>query len=193
MPNSRKYNDWSCVVDLPNDCPFSLRDFLAGGLSALAESKVFDYWAIVHDRDILPNGELKTEHIHLVVSLRDPLDHDDTLLWLAGGFCAPLNCVSVKRCKFLAGAVRYLTHKDDEGKVQYEDFEVSTNAPYRYNDLVACILSPKAIYSYLVSGGNPVGLILLNGRAWWNGNRNLVNDMWRYLQKVGPLEKKGGG
>ena len=87
------------------------------------------YAYIVHSKDVQENGEVKKEHIHLLVNLSVPV----TLKWLERRLYTFNSLegtligepVTDKRMCF-----RYLTHKDDKDKYQYNDNEVLSNDLY---------------------------------------------------------------
>lgn len=78
----------------------------------------FRYKAILHDRDVDNNGELKKEHYHYVVKL----DSTQTNLWLANTLGISSNYI--QKIISLKGALDYLTHKYSFDKFQYSESEL---------------------------------------------------------------------
>ena len=184
MPNERKYRDWGIVINPAPDSPFPFGDEFRASLGGLFSLDEVDWGAgIVHDRDIRADGTPKTEHGHVVFSLSEPLGISKVILLCCGAFNVPPECVSASKVKSLAGAVRYLCHKDDPEKAAYDEGEIVASSRGRLDELLGAVINPREVYDFLAGGGSPVDLIIKNGRAWWNANRNLVNDMYRYTFK----------
>ena len=94
----------------------------------------FTYFGILHNRDYFPTGEAKKPHFHLVIGVNGDSRHtkeeivnffnDSTLL--------------IRSVRNPKGYLRYLTHKDNLEKAQYEDKEVFMRDTDKslYEDLV---------------------------------------------------------
>ena len=199
MGAQRKYQEWSIVVDFPHDFEEAAKNtdlamanrlFFREGIDRIAkgsddpEGKYFylDYFGILHDRDFKPNGDLKTPHMHVVLQFVKAVTADEVILFGCEAFRVPPTCVSVERAKFMAGAVRYLIHADDDRKTSYEASEILTNAPKSLDDYLSSVVSLRAVVAFLQEGGDPLELMVRNGRAWWNANRNVVNDALRFMR-----------
>ena len=87
-------------------------------------------WAIIHDRDTTETGELVEKHTHYLLEYDTPRK----LTTIANLFGVEPNFVEIVKSK--KAMLRYLTHKDDEDKFQYKDFDVMTNSPISYEDAV---------------------------------------------------------
>ena len=77
----------------------------------------------IHDQDIRSNGEKKKPHIHIILSFEGNKSYSQ-ILEIANsvhGVIAPLDSLDdCPRVQSLRGMVRYLIHKDDPDKFQYE-------------------------------------------------------------------------
>lgn len=78
----------------------------------------FRYKAILHDRDIDQNGEIKKAHFHYVIKL----DSTQTNEWLSNTLEIKPNYI--QKIISLKGALDYLTHKYTPDKFQYEEEEL---------------------------------------------------------------------
>lgn len=85
------------------------------------------YAYILHDKDVLDNGEIKGSHIHIVFcsdkakSSNSWIEHFSSLLNLSPEAVSVEMQGSEKKC------IRYLLHLDDGAKHQYDRSEVVTN------------------------------------------------------------------
>ena len=85
------------------------------------------YAYILHDKDVLDNGEIKGPHIHLVFcsdkakSSNSWIEHFSSLLDISTDAVSVEMQGSEKKC------LRYLLHLDDGAKHQYDRSEVVTN------------------------------------------------------------------
>jgi len=83
-------------------------------------------WAyIIHDKDTLESGEMKTPHTHIFMEFPQPkaLSSIAKHFRVAENFIEPLKASQT-------GALRYMTHMDDPKKHQYKADEVKANFDY---------------------------------------------------------------
>ena len=81
----------------------------------------FDYAYIIHDKDTDKNGELKKEHIHLVLSCVNAKWNTA----LSDEINLSLNFI--QQCRNFEKALEYLIHYADDSKYQYDINEVQGN------------------------------------------------------------------
>lgn len=100
------------------------------------------FWFILHDKDVNnETGEIKQEHYHIIVEYNQPSTKTSASNQLTKylekigllKICPNIHIVKVKNIKKYA---RYLTHKDNKEKYQYQDKEVITNTPDQYNEMI---------------------------------------------------------
>lgn len=118
-------------------------------LDWLAEHKgAFSAYVITHDKDVNPEtGEIVEPHTHVYIEYDTPRKVS-TVANLLG---VEENFIEVVRNK--KGMLRYLTHKDQETKVKYNDEDVYTNADIDYKTAVmGAMLSDKEIAEYIRNG-----------------------------------------
>ena len=70
----------------------------------------------LHDKDINPDGTPKKAHYHLIVSWGNATTYKS-----ARSFCDVLNCPRPQILRNVTGMYRYMTHKDNPEKYQYEE------------------------------------------------------------------------
>ena len=105
-------------------------------------------WVINHDKDIdTETGELIENHTHILLEYETPrkIGTVANLLEVEPNF--------IELVKSKKALIRYLTHKDDTDKYQYDDQEVMTNSTIKYADYVmGSNLSDKEIAQYIAEG-----------------------------------------
>lgn len=128
--NNSKFDKWCLVINEPKEKATTDQDndFFMSAASTLQNYNRFKFFAsIIHDKDILENGEPKTKHMHIVYTT--PLKN--TILGELKEISSILNID--KRLLSLEGSnneflmVQYLTHKNQPNKTQYDYSEIITN------------------------------------------------------------------
>lgn len=74
----------------------------------------------LHDKDINPDGILKKFHYHILLAYTGPT----TFKNVTEKITKPLNCPHPQFLQSPKGAWRYLTHKDNPEKFQYNDKDI---------------------------------------------------------------------
>lgn len=104
-------------------------------------------YIINHDKDNNEHGELVEPHTHIYLEYETPRK----LSTIANLLEVEANFIEIIRNK--KGYMRYLTHKDDLDKYQYDNNEVMTNASVSYDlMLLGASLSDKEIAEYIMQG-----------------------------------------
>lgn len=104
-------------------------------------------YIINHDKDNNDLGELVEPHTHIYLEYETPRK----LSTIANLLEVEANFIEIIRNK--KGYLRYLTHKDDLDKFQYDDSEVLTNSSVSYDlRLLGASLSDKEIADYMLEG-----------------------------------------
>lgn len=89
----------------------------------VAQSSYKYYWYVFHDKDVDENGTLKKKHLHLVVYDNSPATIQKAIKNFEGATLPNL----VEACRNGRAMLRYLVHKDDSDKYQYDSSSVVTN------------------------------------------------------------------
>lgn len=104
-------------------------------------------WIINHDKDINENGELCEAHTHIIIDYETPRK----LTTVANLLQVETNFIELVKNK--KKMLRYLTHKDDADKYQYQDNEVLTNNDINYSlTIIGNTLSDRDIADYIIQG-----------------------------------------
>lgn len=104
-------------------------------------------WIINHDKDINENGEVCEAHTHIIIDYETPRK----LTTVANLLQVETNFIELVKNK--KKMLRYLTHKDDVDKYQYQDDEVLTNNDVNYAlTIIGNTLSDRDIAEYIIQG-----------------------------------------
>lgn len=93
-------------------------------IKALAEEHLTFAVSPIHDRDVDDDGSLKKGHYHLLLAYSSATTLNNIRGWFK--VCGMPECElhSVRVCASGVGYYRYLTHKDNPEKVQYNDNDI---------------------------------------------------------------------
>lgn len=106
MKNIKK-RYWACVF-YPESLPSNWEDLLiSSGLSCCYA---------LHDKDINPDNTTKKEHYHVIICYDGPTTYNNVVKFLE-----PFNCPIPQPLEQVRGYFRYLTHKDNPEKYQYDE------------------------------------------------------------------------
>lgn len=104
---------WSFIV-YPESLPKDWKDILQETGLQIAISPL-------HNKDINADGEIKKDHYHLVIFFNGPTTYNRV-----EKISKSINGTIPKRVISPIGMIRYLTHKDNPEKAQYDDREITT-------------------------------------------------------------------
>ena len=116
-PNKSKY---FCCILYP-DCATYDTDNV---IKALAEEHLTFAVSPIHDRDVDDDGSLKKGHYHLLLAYSSATTLNNIRGWLNACGMPESELHSVRVCASGVGYYRYLTHKDNPEKVQYNDNDI---------------------------------------------------------------------
>lgn len=104
---------WSFLI-YPESAPENWKEILQETGLQIAISPI-------HDKDINPNGELKKPHYHIILFFPGPTTYNRVYK-----ITQELNQPIPKRVISPIGMIRYLTHKDNPEKYQYDEKDIIT-------------------------------------------------------------------
>lgn len=73
----------------------------------------------LHDKDTNPTGEPKKAHYHIILCYSGPTSYN-----VVNNLCQSLNCPIPQPLESVKGYYRYLSHKDNPEKYQYDEKEI---------------------------------------------------------------------
>lgn len=116
-PNKSKY---FCCLLYPDSTTYDV-DFV---IKSLAKEHLSFAVSPIHDRDIDDDGSPKKAHFHLLLAYSSATTLNNIKGWFKACGMPESDLHSVRVCASGVGYFRYLTHKDDPDKVQYDDKDI---------------------------------------------------------------------
>lgn len=194
MANMRKYQDWACVVNVPEGqdveialsaYPERLKTYLTGlmtynpwGLSRFA------YVLNVHAGEAEPiTGRVKRDHMHIVLHFEQGVTLTTCIQMLTTalsveGEALPNECVSADHSRNLCACVRYLFHLDNPEKPLYP-ISLGVGSSDWWLPFVDKKDVVGEICEHIAEGWRVSDFIVRYGRSWWLSNRLIVLDLLR--------------
>lgn len=129
--NNEKYKYFLAVFNADKEKSPSIesaRDFLSGLITRLLSYNNAEFIAtIIHDKDILESGEMKTIHLHAFIQYHEKATKRAILAELSEYIGIDKGLISLEGSNSEFLGVQYLTHKNDTNKYQYPFSDISTN------------------------------------------------------------------
>lgn len=133
MKNIKK-RAWALVC-YPESLPQDWQDFLSKTGLEIAISPL-------HDKDINPDNTPKKSHYHVILVYQNPTTYKN----VKENVCEYLNCPAPQPLESVKGYYRYLTHRDNPEKYQYNDSEIITLNGFDINDMVNMTINELCAY-----------------------------------------------
>lgn len=95
----------------------------------------------LHDKDVDPTGTLKKPHYHVIISWGNTTTYS-----AARGLCDKIKCPRPQALKSPNAMYRYLTHKDNPDKYQYEEQPITYNGWVRPLDAADVVQLKREIW-----------------------------------------------
>nr|WP_015231147.1 replication protein [Mycoplasma cottewii]AFY63028.1 plasmid replication initiation protein [Mycoplasma cottewii] len=124
MRTNIKKRFWTLLV-YPDSAPIEWKDILI--------QNGVEFFGALHDKDINPDGTLKKPHYHIVLVYSGPTTFNNVKT-----LCNTLNSPKPLPLDGVGGMWRYMTHKDNPEKYQYDDSIIFTGNGFdisNYKDL----------------------------------------------------------
>lgn len=143
-PKLKKRNWAACIY--PDSAPENWRDVLTqSGIPAAVSP--------LHDKDINADGSPKKPHYHIILCYDGPTTYNAVQAFTTGSLCGTIP----QPLESLKGYYRYLSHKDNPEKAQYEERDIEHFNGFCPRDFIemsksevlACI---KRIHTYIREG-----------------------------------------
>lgn len=133
MKNIKK-RAWALVC-YPDSLPDDWIDFLSKTGLEIAISPL-------HDKDINPDNTPKKPHYHVILVYQNPTTYKN----VKENVCDYLNCPIPQPLESVKGYYRYLTHRDNPEKYQYNESEITTLNGFDINDMVNMTMNELCAY-----------------------------------------------
>lgn len=122
ITNTKKRN-WAFIL-YPESAPEDWFDLLQKtGLQGVVSP--------LHNNDFNATEEIKKSHYHIILSYAGPTSFN-----VVKGLCDSLNCPIPQALEQVRGYYRYLTHKDNPDKFQYDEKDIKTINGFNISDFV---------------------------------------------------------
>lgn len=113
-PNKSKY---FCAILYPESTTYDTDKVI----KSLAEEHLTFAVSPIHDRDVEDDGSFKKAHFHLLLAYSSATTLNNIRGWFKTCGMPESDLHSVRVCASGVGYFRYLTHKDNPEKAQYEE------------------------------------------------------------------------
>lgn len=120
-----------CFVMYPESAPENWREILADYAAPYAVSPL-------HDSDINPDGEPKKAHWHVTLAHQSKKSYEQV-----SEITARLNATAPQKVLNMVGNIRYMIHKDNPEKAQYEKSDIITGCGFDIENYLATTKSEK--------------------------------------------------
>jgi hypothetical protein len=149
----------------------------------------FQYYMIIHDKDVDNQGALIRTHIHLVIVSSKTLRVKQVINLLSDSLVTNPENIQVQEVISLSGSIQYLLHLNNKEKYQYSRDEILTNDIDNLEGYLieqACIekLTTKGLLDYiLVQELSRLDLIQAIGIGAYTHYHKVIDELYE-LRKV---------
>ena len=160
-----RYMNWNIIV-YPESSPADWRDIIN-------ETHIEWVCSPLHDRDIDPTGETKKPHWHVTLLYPSLKAH-----WQVEELTSLINTPIPVKCLSVSGSIRYMVHKDNPDKAQYEWSDIVCYGGADLSSLCAPTSSERLqiqadIIAYIQTAGiteykDIVDYAMVTNREWLN-------------------------
>lgn len=128
---NRKARYWAAVL-YPESLP-------EGWLETIQQTGLPFALSPLHDQDKDPTGEPKKAHYHIILCYNGPVTQHN----VAGKVTEPLGQPLPQDIQNVKGYYRYLTHKDNPEKYQYDEADIQTGNGFTLADYATLTISDE--------------------------------------------------
>lgn len=171
------------VISLKDKSFDMIKSAIMVDLKTWCENNCDIFAFILHDLDILENGEKKTNHIHLVALLKTNRKRlSTTLSDLSAFISVPTLAISIEKMSDLVGSLQYLIHKNNSEKHQYTEKDIITNissgelATYMASDSKA--MSIEYLIGVVEKNHSKIEIMRIIGLNYYHLYRQVINDIY---------------
>lgn len=142
------------------------------------------YAFILHDKDILDDGQVKTPHIHLVGLLKNNRQRlSTTLTNISDSIKLPPLAISIDKMSDIVGSIQYLVHKNDSNKYQYCIDQIITNISEgeltTYMNSDSKCVSIEYLIDVVEKHRSKIEIMRVIGLSYYHLYRNTINDIYK--------------
>lgn len=155
-------------------------------LRTWCENEMQLYAFILHDKDVLENGEIKTPHLHLVGLLKVNRKRlSSTLNDIANFISVNTLAITIDKMSDIVGSLQYLIHKNNKEKHQYECKDIFTNISQGEMSTYMASDSKSMSIEYLIGvveqNRSKIEIMRIIGLTYYHLYRNTINDIYKEI------------
>lgn len=183
----RQSKEWSLVIETYNKETEEIDITLEQVIDKIKHETHY-YFGINHDKDTTEDGELKREHLHIVLKLKTKITLNGILRKLETLLEIDRNRISAEITRNQILVIRYLLHLDNPEKNQYAPFEVITNREDILNQAIKGederedLTAENLIITVEKHGGNRLKIMSDIGLKNYNRFRGTITDIMEELE-----------
>lgn len=146
------------------------------------------YYACLHDKDLGPQGQLKREHMHIVICSMKRLRVKQVIHYFEDIAQTNFENVRVEEVVSLVYSVQYLLHINDITKYQYTREELLTNQPSNADAMLietpkTSELTTQTLFDLIFKENlNRLELISAIGIGKYQHYRHTINDLLEFKE-----------
>lgn len=179
----RNYN---VVYNFPKECDIaSINSIFLPTIYHLFNISCPNFAIILHDRDKREDGTLKTPHLHIVLHYESRVYGSLILSTIqqAIGSLFSVNQVTCEYCSNIRGSIRYLIHKDDINKFQYDFKDIYSNFDLDCYMEDIKNLTIETIENVCLSSKKLIDVYKSLGIKFTKQYFQVINKIWEIIQK----------
>lgn len=176
----------NAVISLKDKTYDNIKSAIMVDLKTWCENHCDIFAFILHDKDILENGEKKVNHIHLVCLMKTNRQRLSTILADLSGFIGVGTlAISIEKMSDLVGSLQYLIHKNNSEKHQYSETDITTNissgelATYMASDSKA--MSIEYLIDVIEKNRSKIEIMRTIGLNYYHLYRQVINDIYNEI------------
>lgn len=176
----------NAIISLKDKDINAIRSAIMVDLKSWCENNCDIFAFILHDKDVLENGEIKTPHIHLVFIYKTNRKRLNTILTdLAQYIGVNTLAISIDKMSDLVGSLQYLIHKNNSDKHQYDINDITTNissgemTTYMASDSKS--MSIEYLIGVISKNRSKIDIMREIGLTYYHMYRNVINDIYNEI------------
>lgn len=175
------------VIISLKECPRI--DGVINRLKAYCEEYMNIYAFILHDKDLLEDGTIKTPHIHLCGLLKNNRRRLSSTLDDIATFCnVSTFAVTIDKMSDIVGSIQYLIHKNDSSKHQYDIKKIVTNISEgelnTYMNSDSKSISIEYLVDVVLKHRSKIDIMREIGLTYYHLYRNTINDIYKEIYET---------
>lgn len=173
----------NAVISLKDLCLEHINNIIVPKLKTWCQNNCDLYAFILHDKDILENGEKKINHIHCICLMKTNRQRLGTILSSLSNYIeVGTLAISIEKMSDLVGSLQYLIHKNNSDKHPYNEKDIVTNissgelATYMASD--SKTMSIEYLIGVVEKNKSKIEIMRIIGLNYYHLYRQVINDIY---------------